>query len=168
VDLFRTIMAGERTDQQAKQFGDRQTRLGRKVIVQTIGDYAQTSGNYLLSNLLRRLEGEPSQATATSRKPEKVVRLKPSDQERDYSSIVSVMDRFQGRPVGSAEFGKFRRRWLEMAPRNADSGHRNRLEEVLGQMVQDGVLKAIRTSRGAVVYTPGAAYETYREKAGIR
>ena len=37
------------------------------------------------------------------------------------------------------------------------------LEEVLAKMVQDGVLKATRTVKGALVYSPGPNYEQYRQ-----
>jgi len=84
-----------------------------------------------------------------------------SDKQRDYASIISVLDRL-GRPVGSGDLGKFRRRWLEYPPRDASSGYRNRLEEVLAQMVADRVLTANRTRQGAWVYVAGPNVEQYR------
>lgn len=168
VNLFQTIMAGERTEQQARKFGDRQTRQGRQVIVQVIRDYARSTGNYVLLNMLKRFEDfQSNKPLPPARMTKKVVRPKLTDKERDFASIVSVIDRFGGRPVGSAELGKYRRRWLEYQPRIAGSGHRNRLEEVLASMAQDGVLTATTTSRGAVVYSPGPRFEEYhRAKEG--
>src|SRR5262249_28287927 len=52
VDLFKAIMGGDRTEQQTRRFGDRATRMGRTVIVDTIRDYAQRSGNQRLLHLL--------------------------------------------------------------------------------------------------------------------
>jgi hypothetical protein len=105
-----------RIEDRAKKFGDRQMRLGRQVIVQTNRDHARSSGNYRLLNLLSRFEGYPSnKSLPTGRTPEKVVRPKLSDKERDYASIVSVIARFGGRAVGTAGFRKSRRRWLEYA-----------------------------------------------------
>ena len=48
------------------------------------------------------------------------------------------------------------------ATRDHGGHHRNRLEEVLQQMVKDGVLKAVKTARGAVAYVPGENAEAYR------
>jgi len=56
VDLFQAIMSGQRTEEQRRRFGDRPARAGRDVIIQTIRDYATSTGNYLLLNLLSRLE----------------------------------------------------------------------------------------------------------------
>jgi hypothetical protein len=90
--------------------------------------------------------------------------IKPvlSDKERDYASILSVVERL-GRPVGSADLGKYRRRWLEYPPRNPGSGFRNRLEEVLDMMTKEGVLTAIRTAKGAFVYTAGPNAASYQQ-----
>ncbi len=37
----------------------------------------------------------------------------------------------------------------------------NRLEEVLAKMVQDGVVDAIPTKQGAVIYEPGSTFGQY-------
>ena len=74
-----------------------------------------------------------------------------SDQERDYRSIANVIARFE-RPVGTADLGRYRRRWLEYPPRAKDSPYRNRLEEILAKMVADGVLKATRGMAGGQLY----------------
>ena len=87
--------------------------------------------------------------------------------ERDYASIAQVVARFD-RPVGTADLGSFRRRWLEYPPRDPSSGHRNRLEEVLAAMVRDGVLEAIQTRSGATVYERGPRFqEFHREEVGV-
>ncbi len=57
VALFYAIIAGQRTAEQRQQFGDRKTRVGRQVITQTIKDYAESSGNHYLFQLLQRIEG---------------------------------------------------------------------------------------------------------------
>jgi len=90
-----------------------------------------------------------------------VVKAKLSDKQRDYASIVSVVDRFD-RPIGAAELGKHRRRWLDYPPRDPSSGHRNRLEEVLAKMVKDEVLRATKTSRDALLYSRGPNFGEYQ------
>jgi hypothetical protein len=160
--LFRAMMNGQRSDEQRRRFGDRTARAGRQVIIQTVKDYAASTGNWALLNLLVRTGGDgPSAFTAPRQRAVKVVKAKLSEKERDYASIVSVIDRL-GRPVGTADLGKYRRRWLDYPPRNSSSGHRNRLEEVLAQMVRDDVLRVTRTSRGAVLYSPGPNFDQYR------
>jgi hypothetical protein len=167
VDLFRRIMAGERTDQQVRRFGDRPTRTGRQVIVDTIRDYAEKSQNFRLLHLLRQFEGfQSNKPMPLTRKPVKTPRPVLSDKDRDYASIVSVVARFT-RPVGTADLGRFRRRWLDYPPRNPSSGFRNRLEEVLANMAEDGVLKAIQTRAGATVYEPGPVFAQYRQEVGV-
>jgi hypothetical protein len=158
VALFRAMTSGKNTEEQRAIFGDRPTRSARAIIVQTIRDYAEETGNYRLLHLLRHFEGIRSN---TPKAQEKVKRPRMSDKERDYRSIVNVIARFD-RPVGSADLGRFRRHWLEYPPRDASSGHRNRLDEVLAAMVRDGVLQATRTKAGASVYSPGANFDQYR------
>ncbi len=166
VDIFHAIMAGERSDDQRRRFGDRTTRMGRKAIVSTIRSYAESTGNYALLNLLQKFEDpQPNMPTPARRQAVKVVRPVLSDKERDYASILSVIDRL-GRPAGSADLGRFRRRWLEYPPRDPTSSHRNRLEEVLAAMTRDGVLRATRTAAGAFVYTPGQNADQYRGAGG--
>jgi len=160
VDLFHSILAGQTQDQQRKSFGDRLARVGRQVIIQTIEDYARSSQNYLLLNMLERLR---SGETPAPRRPA-VQRPVLSDQQRDYASLLAVLDRLD-RPAGSADFGKYRRRWLEYPPRDRTSGHRNRLEEVLVKMVRDGVLRATQTGKGAYIYLPGPNADKYRQGA---
>jgi hypothetical protein len=80
--------------------------MGRQVIFQSVREYAESSGSYGLLNLLKRFEDR----TTTPVRPQ----MKPvlSEKERDYASIVAVLDKL-GRPVGSTDLGKYRRRWLE-------------------------------------------------------
>lgn len=147
-------MGGMNLDQQKKSFGDRKVRAARQVVIQTIEDYARSTDNQLLLNLLRRLRDRQDREKAPTPKP--VL----TDKQRDYASIVNVVARFD-RPVGTADLGRFRRRWLEYPPRDPSSGFRNRLEEVLAKMVEDGVLKATQTRSGATVYQPGPAFGQY-------
>jgi len=47
-------------------------------------------------------------------------------------------------------------------------GRKNRSEEVLTAMVQDGVLKAVQTRSGATVYERGPGFqEFHREEVGV-
>jgi hypothetical protein len=163
VDLFRAILAGQTQDQQRKTFGDGASRIGRQVIVQTIEDYARSTQNFTLLNMLSRLR---SGETPVQRRPaaQAVPRPVLSDQERDYASILAIVDRL-GRPVGSADFGKYRRRWLDYPARDAALGHKNRLEDVLARMVKDGALIARQTRQRAFTYSPGPQAGQYRQAA---
>lgn len=166
--LFHAIMAGERSEQQAKRFGDRATKIGRQVILQVMRDYAEKTENHRLLYLLKQFEGFRSNQPMPSKpKPVKAAKPQLSEKEQDYSSIASVIARFK-RPVGSADLGKYRRRWLDYPPRNSTSGHRNRLEEVLEAMVKDEVLRASRTTAGATVYPPGPNFEMYRQGPAVQ
>ena len=138
----------------------------RAMVKQTIEEYAEKTGNYALLNILKRYEDfQGNKPTPQNRKSLPTVHTPVlSDQERDYASLLSVVYRL-GRPAGSADFGSARRRWLEYPPRSPNSGHRNRLAEVLARMVQDGVLTANRTKQGAFVYSPGPNAHTYRHGA---
>lgn len=152
VDLFRAILGGMNAHEQRQRFGDRRTRIARQVIALTIEEYGEVTGNYGLLNQLRRLR-EPRQPVSPRPSSGTANAPKISDKERDYASILSVINRFD-RPVGSADLGKYRRRWLDYPPRNPLAGHRNRLEEVLSNMVSDGVLRVVKTKTGAVQYEP--------------
>ena len=57
--------------------------------------------------------------------------------------------------------GSLRRRWLERAPRDPSSRYKNRLDDVLANMVDDGVLIEKQTSGGGRVFYPGENYEEY-------
>jgi hypothetical protein len=52
VPIFRAMMGGMGSHDQRQQFGDRPTRAARPVIVQTIREYARSTGNQALLNLL--------------------------------------------------------------------------------------------------------------------
>jgi len=160
--VFRAMMSGQRSDELRRRFGDRKARAARQAIIQTIKEYAASTGNRTMLNLLARMGSDGSRAfTAPRQAAVKVVKPKLSDKQRDYASIVSLVGRL-GRPVGTADLGKYRRRWLEYPPRDPSSPYRNRLEEVLAAMVRDDILRATKTSRGAVVYSPGPKFDQFR------
>lgn len=163
--LFNAILAGHRTDQQVQQFGDRPTRLMRSIIKDTLQEYGQSSGNYRLLYLLSQFEGFRSNQPMPSRRQPvaQPVSTPVSPKERDYHSIAAVVAKFT-RPVGTADLGHYRRRWLDYPPRDPTSSYRNRLEEVLAQMVQDRVLKATQTTSGAVAYSPGDHFAAYAQQ----
>jgi hypothetical protein len=127
----------------------------REMVKQTVEEYAEKTGNYALLNMLKRYEGfQGNKPMPSRRSPAKSLHPILPEKERDYASIFGVIARL-GRPAGSADFGKYRRRWLDYPPRDPSSGYRNRLDDVLASMVKDGVLKAIRTAKGALAYSPG-------------
>ena len=164
VRFFVSMMAGARTEQQSKQFGDRAMRSMRTILKQVVQEYAAKTGNYLLSNLMSKYEDfQSNKPMPFPRQPVKTVKptLAPG-KDKDFASFLAVIDRFDGRPVGSSILGKYRRRFLEYPPRT--SGYRNRLEETLALMTQEGVLKAIPTGNaGAVVYVAGPNANRYRQ-----
>jgi hypothetical protein len=159
VNLWKAIMGGMTLEVQRRRFGDRGVRRARQVVVDTIRGYASDSGNATLLRLLGRMTGEEAPRRA---QVQQAARPAISDRERDYRSIADVVARFE-RPVGTADLGRFRRRWLEYKPRDPSSGFRNRLEEVLAAMVADGVLRAVKRGSGATVYSPGPGFGRYRE-----
>ena len=69
--------------------------------------------------------------------------------------------------AGISQLGVARRRWLEYPPRSPDSGAKHRLEEVLGNMVRDGVLLATRTAKGAYVYSAGPNFDRYQQEVPV-
>ena len=154
--LFDSMMAGQNQAEQRKQFGDRATKIGRQVIVQTITDYAESSGNHYLLQLLRRLE-EPQETLAGQQRVATKQASLPtwsSPKDQDFASIMQVVDKYD-RPVGSADLGRHRRRWLQFPPRDANAGHSNRMAEVLSQMVRDGALQTVQTGRGGASLCAG-------------
>ena len=165
VSLFQAIISGKNSEQQRVQFGDRVTRTAKPIILQVIRRYAESSGNYHLLTLLNRFEGfKANQRTPPARRLVKSVKPVLPEKERDYASILSVVERL-GRPAGTADLGKYRRRWLEYPPRNPASGFRNRLEEVLDAMTKEGVLTATRTAKGAFLYSLGPNAGLYQQSA---
>lgn len=164
VAFFQAMLAGQRMAALRSNFGDRKARTARQVVIQTIEDYAQRTENYTLLRLVQRFQaGEPASLQRQAPKAP-VPKLEPG-KEKDFASIIAVIDRFGGRPVGTSDLGKYRRRWLEYPPRDPASAYRNRLEETLAKMAEEGVLKATVTGKGATVYSPGPHIDNYRQPA---
>ena len=71
--------------------------------------------------------------------------------------------------MGTADGGELRLNACEEVPSEHRTGteyklgasDRIRLEEVLAKMVADEVLRATKTSRGAVLYSPGPNFDQY-------
>lgn len=165
VALFQAIIGGKNKAQQVAQFGDGVTKAAKPIIIQVIRRYAESTGNYHLLSLLARFEGlRANQPTPPGRRVAKALKPVLTEKQRDYASILAVLDRL-GRPAGTADLGRYRRRWLEYPPRNPASGFRNRLEEVLDSMTKEGVVTAIRTAKGAYMYTPGPNASAYQQSA---
>jgi hypothetical protein len=155
--MFGAMLAGQPSADKRRHFGGSAIKKGKPIIVKTIEQYAKDSGNTYLLGLLSRIEHPDETPTA---KPAKSAPEFASLKHKDFASILAVLDQV-GRPVGTADLGRFRRRWLEYPPRDASTGHRNRLEEVLAQMVRDGVLRTI-PGRGANAYIAGPNADEYR------
>jgi hypothetical protein len=151
-DLFLSILNGEGTRVQRSRFGHATTDLGRKLIIQTISQYAQQTGNWSLLNLLDRIQNPDARQPPPAPEPSEPG-LSPD--ERDFRSVVDVLEK-NGRSVSMAVLGKSRRRWLERPPRDPSSSYPNRLADVLARMVADGVLMKQGTR-----YVPGPNYSRY-------
>ena len=54
--LFQAIMSGQNTAQQRALIGDTNARIGRQIIIQTVEDYARSTQNYRLLQVLQRLK----------------------------------------------------------------------------------------------------------------
>ena len=161
VDLFISIMNGEGTRVQRQKFGHVKADVGRKMIVQTIEQYAQRTQNWHLIRLLDRFQDfdatrpDPRRQQATVEKSPKPPRPSYPPDEQDYRSIVDVLER-SGRQANMSVFGKSRRRWMERPPRDPSSPHPNRMADVLNRMVADGVL-----AKQGARYVPGPDYSKY-------
>ena len=162
-DFFTDMMTGMRNAEQRKKYGETKSKSTRQVIVQTIKDYAESSGNFALLQMLQRFEDfNPTKPSERKRKSKKTPKPNLPPKQKDFASIIAVMEKL-GRPVGTADLGKYRRRWLDYPPRDPDSPHRNRLDATLEAMVDDDVLVRSPTGRGGYIYSPGPQFEKYRE-----
>ena len=152
-DLFLSILQGEGTRVQRSRFGHSIADTGRRIIIQTISQYAQQTHNWSLLNLLDRIQNPDPvrQQPPAPRPPEPEV----SPDERDFRSIVDVLEK-NNRSVSMAVLGKSRRRWMERPPRDPNSSQPNRLNDVLARMMADGVLLKQGTR-----YVPGPDYARY-------
>jgi hypothetical protein len=157
-DIFQSILAGEGTRAQRVRFGHNRADQGRKLILQTVQQYAHGTQNWELLALLDRFRDfnatrpDPNRQPAPPPKPPKP---KYPPDEQDYRSVVEVIER-SGRAANLAQLGHYRRRWLERKPRNPASPHPNRLADVLARMVQDSVL-----AKQGAKYVPGQNYAKY-------
>ena len=166
--VFAAMLAGRNAAQQRTMYGDTAARMARPVILRIVGEYAQQTQNHALAALVRRFQDfRANEPLSPTRTPQKVIKPVLDTKSKDYASIVSVIARYNGQPVGTAQLGSYRRRWLEYPPRTPGTTYRNRLEEVLAQMVADGVLRTVRGSQGALVYLPGPNYERFRQPAAV-
>ena len=162
-DFFTDMMNGMRNAEQRKKYGEAAAKKTRQVIIQTIKDYAESSGNFALLQMLKRFEDfNPTQPAERKRKPKKTKKPSLPPKIKDYASIVALIEKL-GRPVGSADLGKYRRRWLDYPPRDPNSHHRNRLDATLEAMVDEDVLVRSPTGRGGYMYSPGPEFDKYRE-----
>ena len=155
-DLFMSILKAREQDFRRSRFGYSTAECGRKIIVQTISQYAQRTHNWTLLHLIDRIQNPDASLRFASSHPNLDSRSRDlSPDELDYRSIVDVLEK-NNRSVSMAVLGKVRRRWLERQPRDPNSRHPNRLADVLARMVADGVLLKQGTR-----YVPGPNYARY-------
>jgi hypothetical protein len=161
VDLFVSIMKGAGTRNQRIRFGHGKADTMRKMIVQTVQQYAYKTQNWHLLRLLNRFRdfqgNSPDPARPKPARPQKPPKPTYPPDEQDYRSIVDVLEK-HGRSVSMMVLGKVRRRWLERPPRDPSSCQPNRLLDVLARMIQDGVLRKVGAR-----YVPGPEYSRYLE-----
>ena len=140
------------------------------MILRLIGDYAQQTGNHQLLGLVEKYKdfhgNQSLPSGGRAMRPPKAVQQVLDPKMKDYTSIINVIDRFQGQPVSTATLGSYRRRWYDYSSRTPGSSL-NRLDDTLQQMVADGVLKTTRGSQGALLYSPGPLYQQYQQKATV-
>jgi hypothetical protein len=157
VPVFQSILNGASLRDQRAKFGHTTADAARKVIKQTIRDYAVQTQNQQLLGLMDR-SPKPKRA-----KVSKTTKPKPhADPDiRDRLSIMDTLDKAGG-AASMAIFGRKRRKWLTYAPRDPRSPHRNRLIDVLTRMIEEGLL----VKRGTK-YMPGPHYAEFRAKHGV-
>lgn len=165
--VFSAMISGKNAEQQRKLFGDTAARMARPVILRIIGDYGQQTGNFQLLRLVDKYKDfKATEPGPTTRQPQRTVKPVLTPKEKDYASIINVIDRFNGQPVGSASLGSFRGRWYSYPSRTPGSTL-NRLDDTLRQMVADNVLRTVAGSQGGVMYLPGPLYQQYRKGAAV-
>jgi DNA-binding HxlR family transcriptional regulator len=163
-DLFLSILKGEGTRTQRARFGHNRADMMRKIIVQTVQQYARQTQNWHLLRLLGRFQdfqGSRPDPAPKPLRPQKPPKPTYPPDEQDYRSIVDVLEK-HGRSASMMILGKVRRRWLERPPRDPASVHPNRLADVLARMVADGVLV-----RQGARYVPGPRYARYLEPVAV-
>lgn len=157
VDLFNSILAGENVTAQKARFGFRRVELGRKLIIDYVRRFAETTENWALLRLLDKIRDPMAAKTTNKPKP---IKPKLTPDQQDYASIVDVMKKHGG-TVNLGRLQKDRRRWSEWKPRNASSPHQNRLEDVMARMVADGIVVEKRTKNGGRFFVAGPRYVKY-------
>lgn len=163
VTFFGDMMNGMRNAEQRRKYGETASKSIRQIIVQTIRDFAEDSGNFALLQMLKGFEDfNPAKRAEPKRTPQKTPKPILAPQVKDYASIVSLIEKL-GRPVGTADLGRYRRRWLDYPPRDPDSHHRNRLDDTLEKMVDEYILVRKPTGRGGYEYFPGPQFDRYKE-----
>jgi hypothetical protein len=158
VPLFRSILNGTGTREQRRRFGHTTADRGRKIIYDTLVQYASNSGNLQLQSLLAKFHDFDATKPA-ARRPQQQKPAKPkpilSQQERDFRSIVQVLER-SGRRASMAIFGSQRSRWRERP--STDPAQKTKLHQVLDQMLKAGVL-----AKQGANFVPGPNYAKYLE-----
>ena len=160
VNLFASIMSGEGTRDQRSRFGHTTADAGRRVIFQVIEQYARQTGNISLLRLLDKIQ-QPNEPRPP--KPKQPPKPKLDPNTADYRSVVDVLEKAAGHRKTLSLLMSKRSRWREYAPRSADSPHKNRLYDVLANMVRDGVL----TKDGAA-FVPGPRYQEFLPQAVLQ
>jgi hypothetical protein len=143
-------------------------RKGREIVLQTIADYARSTGNLFLQSQVKILRDRNPREKMPERRsaPKATKPQREPGKEGDFASIVSVIERL-GRQANSSDLMKYRRRWVDFPPRTQEAGYKNRLEEVLALAVQEGVLRLQTGPAGGRVYDLGPNADKYRQHVAV-
>ena len=156
VPVFQAILNGAGLRDQRAKFGHSAADNARAVIKDTIRQYAIDTQNQQLLGLMDKPPEAKRPKVSTTPKPTP----HPDPEIRDRLSLMHTLEKAGGE--GSmALFGRQRRKWLNYAPRDPNSPHRNRLIDVLTRMVEEGLLVKHGTK-----YMPGPNYASFKAKHG--
>jgi hypothetical protein len=134
VAVFQAILNGASLHDQRANFGHTTADAARRVIKDTIRQYATQTQN---QQLLGLMEKRPAAQRPKVRKKKPLPH--PDPEIRDRLSLMNTLETAGGQ-ASMAIFGRKRRRWLNYPPRDPNSTHKNRLIDVLSRMVEEGLL----------------------------
>jgi len=166
-DIWQAMLQGMPLKRQRQVFGHTKADSMRLTIKAVLRDYAIKTGNHELLRLLDKFrdftgnkpDPNSSRQEKLKRPPKPKSNLPPDVQ--DYLSILDVIEK-NGSGASMAVLGKKRRRWLERKPRNPNSPHKDRLHDVLANMLAAGILEKRGTHYGI-----GPNYQQFKDRVGI-
>jgi hypothetical protein len=168
-EFFEAMLAGKRSDALRAHFGHTAAERARAVVVGTLRDYAEGTGNDILLSLLGRMEArqptrrrKPGLTAKGQALQRAAARLSLPPAEADEASILELLESRRGASPGRfgislGEIRKKRGNWTGQPPHDPNSPHGTRLRDTLARMVAKGILEE-RAQGRATVYYPGPNY----------